>query len=148
MPITPFHFGPGLLLKAAAPRHVSFAAFVAANVAIDVESAYFLLTGGWPVHRSVHTFLLATLVGLGAGWLVHRLAGRRLGPALLGGALGGFTHALLDGIMHADMSPLRPFADGNPLLLATSLAALHLFCVLSGAVGLLWLLNSSRDSRR
>ena len=146
MPVTPFHFGPGLLLKAAAPRHFSLGAFVAANVAIDLESGYFLLTGGWPVHRALHTFLLATLAGVAAGWLVHRLARRRLGPALLGGVLGGSTHALMDGIMHADMNPLRPFADGNPLLLATSLAALHLFCVATGAIGFLWLL--ARDPSR
>jgi membrane-bound metal-dependent hydrolase YbcI (DUF457 family) len=145
MPVTPFHFGPGLLLRAAAPRHFSLTAFVATNVAIDLESGYFLFTGGWPVHRSLHTFLLATLVGLAVGWLVHRIRRRELRAALAGGVVGGLSHALMDGIMHADMNPLRPFADGNPFLLATSLATLHLFCVASGAIGMLWLVAREGD---
>ena len=37
MPITPFHFGPGAALHVLAPRHVSFLAFCAANVVIDVK---------------------------------------------------------------------------------------------------------------
>ncbi len=59
MPVTPFHVGPGLLLKAAAPRHLSLSAFIGANIAIDPESAYVLFTGGYPVHRILHTFLVA-----------------------------------------------------------------------------------------
>jgi membrane-bound metal-dependent hydrolase YbcI (DUF457 family) len=149
MPVTPFHFGPGLLVKAVAPRHVSLTAFVGANVVVDLESGYFLLTGGWPVHRTLHTFVAATLVGLCVGFLVHRVRGHvasrenasnpQLYSALLGGGLGGWSHALLDGMMHTDMRPLRPFTDTNPLLLAIGIGALHLFCVGAGAVGLLWL---------
>jgi membrane-bound metal-dependent hydrolase YbcI (DUF457 family) len=149
MPVTPFHFGPGLLAKAIAPRHVSLTAFVGANVVIDLESGYFLLTGEWPVHRTLHTFAAATLAGLLVGFLVHRFRSRlpvrgnpssaHLYSALLGGGLGGSSHALLDGIMHADMHPFRPFTEANPLLLAIGVGTLHLFCVATGAVGLLWL---------
>ena len=148
MPITPYHFGPGLLLRAVAPRHFSLTAFVAANVAIDLESGYFLLTGGWPVHRWLHTFLLGTLLGVAVGYLVHRLRRRTLHAALAGGALGGLSHALLDAIMHADMKPLRPFADANPFLLATSLPTLHLFCIVSGAIGIVWLVARGDTSPR
>lgn len=42
MPVTPFHFGPGALLHATAPRHVSFLAFCGANVLIDLEPLYYL----------------------------------------------------------------------------------------------------------
>src|SRR5581483_7315107 len=45
MPITPFHFGPGAAIHAAAPRCVSFLAFCAANMLIDFEPLYYLLTG-------------------------------------------------------------------------------------------------------
>ena len=46
MPITPFHFGPGILIKSAAPRKISWAMFALANVAIDLEPiVYFVLTG-------------------------------------------------------------------------------------------------------
>lgn len=37
MPITPFHFGPGALIKAMAPQHVSWTAFALANGLIDLE---------------------------------------------------------------------------------------------------------------
>ncbi|HET7274370.1 MAG TPA: hypothetical protein VFI91_04290 [Longimicrobiaceae bacterium] len=147
MPITPFHFGPGLLLHSVAPRSVSFSALIAANILIDVESAYFLITGGVPVHRTLHTFAVAPLAGLAAGWLVYllwRFLEKRsafraptLSAGLLGGLLGGLTHAVLDGVMHADMRPFWPFSAANPLLGWTDLVTLHLFCVATGVIGIL-----------
>ena len=54
MPITPFHFGPGGVIHALAPKQVSFIAFCAANVLIDVEPLYFMLTHQYPLHRFFH----------------------------------------------------------------------------------------------
>lgn len=158
MPVTPFHFGPGLLLKAAGPRHVSLAAFVASQIAIDVESGYHLMRGDWPVHRVLHTLPVATLVGLASGVVVWgaaralRLRERLTrdpmlpaevdaGPAAAGGLLGGVTHPILDGIMHADMQPFWPLSLENPLLDAIALGTLHLACLLCGVAGaiVLWL---------
>lgn len=152
MPVTPFHWGPGLLLKAAAPRAMSLTAFAATQVAIDVESSYYLLQGAWPVHRTLHTFLWGSMAGLAVGVAlsgVGRVTGRErvlgfeqelaLGPAVVGGLLGGSSHALLDGIMHADIQPLEPFAAGNPLHGLIGLGALHLVCVAAGIVGWVWL---------
>ncbi len=79
MPVTPFHFGPGALAKAAAPKHFSLIVFGLTQVAIDLESLYFLVQGSWPVHRLLHTFAGAGLVALG---------GMLLGPALANGFLG------------------------------------------------------------
>jgi hypothetical protein len=39
MPFTPFHFGPGALLKSIFPRSVSLSAFVASQVLIDSSTA-------------------------------------------------------------------------------------------------------------
>lgn len=152
MPVTPFHFGPGLLLKATAPRRVSLTAFVLANVVIDVESAVNLMAGRMPVHGTGHTFAVALVLGLVVGALVHALARRwkspetALVPALTGGGLGGFMHVLLDGVMHRDMRPFWPFTDANPLLRVVDLPALHLVCVTTGALGLAWL--GARYARR
>jgi hypothetical protein len=64
MPVTPFHFGVGLLGKGVAPRAVSLCAFVASQVVIGCESAYFLFVAREePVHRALHTFALATPLG-------------------------------------------------------------------------------------
>ena len=155
MPFTPFHFGPGLLLKAAAPRQVSFLAFAVTQVLIDLESLYNLVQGAWPVHRELHTIGLATVAGLAAGtctWLAARtLADRRLtvrpvlraegalAPALVGGAAGGSTHSLLDGLMHSDIQPFQPFSRTNPLLGLVGQEALHLVCALAGILGLFWI---------
>jgi hypothetical protein len=38
MPVTPFHFGPSLLVKAAAPRSFSMIAFGVSQIVIDCET--------------------------------------------------------------------------------------------------------------
>jgi hypothetical protein len=162
MPITPFHFGPGALLRAIAPRRVSFIAFCAANGVVDLEPAYYMFTGQFPLHRFMHT-----LTGATVGWLVVLAAFvsmRRLDRWLrlpdlfqwkalaplsvaIGAALGTYSHLLLDGIMHGDMFPFAPISDSNPLLGAISLEALHASCVAAGAAGLalLWLRQRRRQ---
>lgn len=150
MPVTPFHFGIGLLGKGVAPARVSLSAFVASQIVIDCETAYFLfVVREWPVHRWAHTFGVGTLIGLGVGvamWATAKLLWRgdrsmplarelALLPSVAGGALGGVTHPLLDAIMHSDVRPLRPFLEGNPLLGVMTVAHLHLLCVSAAAVG-------------
>ena len=161
MPITPFHFGPGAALQAIAPRHISFLAFCAANVLIDVESLYNLVHHRHPVHAFFHTYVGATLAALGivaAFWLLRRVgrAGvRRLLPKLtlrqvtLGATLGAWTHVLLDSVMHADIQPLQPLSAANGLLGLVSLSTLHWACLACGAVaiavaGVRYLLNERR----
>jgi membrane-bound metal-dependent hydrolase YbcI (DUF457 family) len=148
MPLTPFHFGPGALLHAVAPRHVSFWAFVAANVLIDVESLINLVQRRHPVHAFFHTYVGATLVlaFIVLGWWAVR---RWLAPGMpwardltvakvgLGAALGAYSHVLLDSVMHADIRPMAPFTAGNGLLATVSLGDLHGACVVAGLVGLL-----------
>lgn len=145
MPITPYHFGPGLLLKGIAPRAISLTAFAVANVVIDVESVVNLLAGRYPVHATLHTFGAALAVGSlsggGVALLGQALKARSTEwgwrPSLVGGVLGGFSQPLLDGVMHADIRPLLPFTNANPLLHVVDLHTLHLVCVLTGGVGML-----------
>jgi hypothetical protein len=150
MPVTPFHFGVGLLGKGLAPRSISLCAFVASQIVIDCESAYFLfVVREWPVHRVLHTFAVATPVGALVGVALWAVVGRirwppelswlrndcALLPAIVGGLLGGLTHPLLDGIMHDDIRPFRPFTSANPLHLLMGLGPLHLLCILLSVVG-------------
>ena len=113
----------------------------------------------------LHTFVFRGLVGLGVGALtlamalaVRRLLGSRaahlsLGqqrPVLLGehsligvalgGIVGGLSHALLDGVMHGDMQPFRPFTLENPLYGLAGWRVLYLGCVIAGCIGLCVLL--------
>lgn len=155
MPITPFHFGPGAALHACAPHKVSFLAFCAANVLIDLESLHNLLLRQYPVHGFLHSIVGATLVVLATMGLhssLCALAGRlplpnvfqwqNLSPTQVawGAALGAYSHVLLDSIMHADARPLAPFSPANPVLGVISIDALHLLCLASGALGVLVLL--------
>jgi membrane-bound metal-dependent hydrolase YbcI (DUF457 family) len=151
MPITPFHFGPGALLHAMAPRHVSFIAFCAANVLIDVESLYNLVNHRHPVHAFFHTYAGATLAALaciGAFVALRKLARTLPLPNLfawqqlslrqvaIGAALGAWSHVALDSLMHADIAPLAPITSENALLGAVGLGVLHGSCLLAGLAGL------------
>ena len=164
MPATPFHLGPGLLIKAAAPRQFSMAAYSLAQVVIDVESGYYLLQGEYPVHRQAHTFLLGGLIGMLCGLIVSRIGGWwarprdavpealaaefRMPVAVVSGVFGGIFHSVLDGIMHADIRPFRPFTEANPLYELVSIRTLYLFCTITGLVGAALLLARERRSRR
>jgi len=164
MPATPFHFGPGLLVKAAAPRRFSMAAYSLAQVVIDVESGYYLLRGEYPVHRQAHTFLLGGLIGLLCGLIVSRVGGWwarprdvvpealaaefRMPVAVVSGIFGGVFHSVLDGIMHRDIHPFRPFTDANPLYNVFSVRMLYLFCTITGLVGAALLLAWQRRPRQ
>jgi membrane-bound metal-dependent hydrolase YbcI (DUF457 family) len=156
MPFTPFHFGPGAAVHALAPRQISFLAFCATNVLVDVEPAYFMLTGQYPLHRFFHSYLgvsfviVATVAGFRlARWMADRVRitdlfgwqQLRTRGVLLGSALGGYSHVFLDSIMHDDIRPLAPFADTNTLYLWIGLDSLHQWCVAAGVVGLVvvWL---------
>ena len=151
MPITPFHFGPGALLHAAAPRYVSFLAFCAANVLIDGESLYNLVNRRYPVHAFLHTYIGATLVALlvvGSFVALLRLAPHlrlpnKLGwraltvpQVALGAVSGAYSHVALDSLMHRDIQPLAPLSAGNPLLGLISLGTLHWACIVAGALSL------------
>jgi membrane-bound metal-dependent hydrolase YbcI (DUF457 family) len=152
MPFTPFHFGPGAAAHALAPKYVSFLAFCAANVLIDTEPLYFMVTGQFPVHRFFHTCIGASLVAVVT--VVLFVAARRTAPYLrlpnvfdwqglkllpvsLGAAIGTLSHVALDSIMHADIRPFAPFTDANPLLHVVSLPQLHRMCLAAGGIGLL-----------
>ena len=159
MPFTPFHLGPGLLLKGSAPRRFSWAAFAAAQVLIDCETLYYILNRQYPLHRELHTFVGATSAGLATALIL--LGARRLAPGLAGrfeaappflrseaattgivagGLVGGATHPFLDGLMHGDIRPFAPWTDANPLLGTVGLGALHLGCLAAALIGaaLIW----------
>lgn len=161
MPITPFHFGPGLLVKGVAARWFSWTAFVASNIVIDVESLYYLSRDEWPVHRQLHTFVGAGIVGIvvalamsSAALLLPRRWRKgassvrqaevsRVG-IISGAMIGALSHPVLDGIMHSDIEPFQPWTAANPLHAIIGLGALHLACLIAGAVGLVLLLAWKR----
>ena len=152
MPFTPFHFGPGAVIHAIAPKQVSFLAFCTANVMIDVEPLYFMITRHDRLHQFFHTYIGATLVALAtlllflgcsafarSFWLPNFLSGSfcSLNKLPFGAIIGTYSHIVLDSIMHMDITPFAPFSDMNPLLRIVSLSTLHWICFGSGVVALI-----------
>jgi hypothetical protein len=159
-------------LKGIVARWFSWSAFVVAQVVIDCESLYYLATRQHPVHRTLHTFAGAALMGVAtvvALVMLRRLVDRiprdliddtwRRMPALeaelstvgiwVGALAGALSHPLLDGLMHGDMRPFLPLTDANPLLGLISLQTLHAGCLVAGAIGFVlagvWLYRESRS---
>jgi membrane-bound metal-dependent hydrolase YbcI (DUF457 family) len=154
MPFTPFHFGPGAALYAVAPRHLSFLAFCAVNVLMDVEPLYYMLTDQYPWHRFFHTYVGATLmlaatVGLFilARWLVGRVSVPNwftwqeltVRQVTIGAAAGSYSHIALDSIMHPDIQPLFPFSRSNTLLQVMDVDMLQGACLVAGLAAVLLL---------
>jgi membrane-bound metal-dependent hydrolase YbcI (DUF457 family) len=150
MPFTPLHFGPGAALHAVAPARVSFLAFCAANVLVDVEPLYYVLTEQYPLHRFFHTYVGVSLVVALTVALFTVLPRWRSLPlpdvwgwkalqlrqVVTGTALGGWSHIVLDSVMHEDIRPLAPFSAANGLYLLVSIDTLQLLCLAAGVLGL------------
>lgn len=148
LPFTPLHFGYGALIHAAAPRRISFLAFCAVNVAIDLEPLYYMTTGQYPLHRFFHTLPGAGLAAATvlaahavlrlpaiAARLPDVLAWKSIAPrnALLGVLVGAVTHVVLDAVMHADLRPLSPVSDANPFLGLVAIDQLNFSCLLAAS---------------
>lgn len=160
MPFTPFHFGPGALIAAASRSRVSFLAFTATNVLIDVESLYNMVTDQPRIHAFFHTYAGSTLAAAAIvlAFIPCRAIARRF-PAwpvlgwrrpsvvavLCGSLLGAWSHVLLDSVMHGDITPLAPFSNSNGLYRAISLKTMHLFCIGAGIAGIIWYLLRTRS---
>ena len=147
MPFTPFHFGPGLLVKGIAPRRFSWAAFIAVQVVIDCETLYYLVRHEHPVHRTLHTTPGATLAGVATALAV-------LGLRVLLESQANGTSVLTDfkrPSIRSEVSGPGTLEGGlaggasHPLL---GVDTLHARCVMAGLIGVvltgLWL---DRDGR-
>jgi membrane-bound metal-dependent hydrolase YbcI (DUF457 family) len=148
MPFTPFHFGPAAAFKAAAPAHFSLTIYCYAQVVTDLETAFYLVRGEYPVHRFFHTYVGATLVGVACALtgrpifaVALRVWERTLTipwrVAFISAFLGTYSHVFLDSIMHRDIMPLNPFTTSNPMLRIIGLPLLHLLCLALGVLGVL-----------
>ncbi len=105
MPLTPLHIFPGLAAKIAGGRHFSLTAYIAANVLIDVEPAFKLITGSQEPLRTLHTPEAGAVFAV-AAVLVSVLPPFRLNwiTSALGAGVGIVTHLFLDGLYYYDVA--------------------------------------------
>ncbi|WP_417069223.1 metal-dependent hydrolase [Niveibacterium terrae] len=143
MPFTLFHLGPGIALKSLAGKRFSLAMFAGSQVAMDIEPGLAMLGGAATLHGYSHTLpgaLAIALVCLPFKPLAERLFGVAipLRAALAGTLVGVFSHLLLDALVHADIRPLWPFSDLDPLRGLMSWEAVELLCGALALAGLRW----------
>lgn len=150
MPFTPLHMGPGIVVKAMLQGSFSLMVFGWAQILMDLQPLFVLITGEGHLHGFSHTYIGATLIAV-----LSALTGKYLsevGLSVLGlnpdGALvirwpvaflsaftGTFSHVLLDSIMHADVQPFFPVTTDNAFVGLITVDALHKFCLYSGLAG-------------
>lgn len=156
MPFTPYHFGPGSLVKVIAPKWFCLRVFILTQVIIDCETGWNLLQGNPRLHTFLHSFAgsnAAIVLAISLTLLYSRYASRILSdqnlmkdwiyrpPAvretIVGSVIGGWSHIVLDGIMHPDMQPFWPLTEHNSYLYLISIESLHVLCL--AAFVLAWL---------
>lgn len=150
MPFTPFHMGPGLLIKAVMQGSFSLMVFGWAQILMDIQPLIAMTSSQGKVHGFSHTWLGAIFIGF-----VAALSGKYLSQyglkileipvkgatnikwtvCFISAFIGSFSHILLDSIMHSDMSPGYPVTESNLLLGIISVYTLHLSCFLAGVLG-------------
>lgn len=150
MPFTPYHMGPGILLKAVLQGSFSLLIFGWTQVVMDLQPLLVLLTGKGQLHGFTHTLVGATLIALfcavtgkylsqfALGLLPtdgHAATSIRWWAAVLSGFIGSYSHVVIDSIMHADVTPFAPYSTASPLLGSLSVSTLHRLCLYSGLLG-------------
>ena len=147
MPFTPIHLGPGALFKAVGRRHFSFMVFGGSQVMMDIEPLIGIIQGKVILHGYSHTLAGALLIGLLAGLIGRPISAFVLSllkvshhpftwaASFTGALVGTFSHILFDAVMHPDMNPWWPIAQGNGLLGIIPVGALHLLCIGLGVAG-------------
>jgi len=151
MPFTPFHMGPGILIKALLQGSFSLMVFGWAQIVMDLQPLFVLLTGEGHLHGFSHTYVGATLLGIFStlsGKYLSELGLKLIGVAkenspikitwwiAFGSALTGtYSHVVLDSIMHSDIEPFYPLSQANSILGFISVNELHQFCLYSAFAG-------------
>ena len=126
MPLTPLHLAVGLPAR----KYVSIKAFILVNVLIDLEPGLTMFFGmdklGYPLHQAVHTLGGATFMASIAVLMGIPYKGQ-FRKWVYGAFLGGYSHILLDALVHSDVEPFAPILTGNSLYLNIH-AEVSLFC--------------------
>jgi hypothetical protein len=156
MPLTPFHVGPGILFKSILWRYFSLFVFIWSQILIDSETALNILADHERLHTFFHTFIGSlVIVGILAfitkplfkvtmwfwspSYFTKNLVDQfPLSITIVSALIGVWSHVFLDSIMHQDITPFSPFSNANPFLGMVSLTQLHLGCIFSGLLGIIF----------
>ena len=151
MPFTPFHMGPGMLIKSLLHGSFSLMIFGWSQILMDLQPLFAMITNEDKLHGFSHTFLGASLIAVIAVLTGKHLSefglriigySKSLKPikifwfvAFLSAFIGTYSHVVLDAIMHSDVEPYYPFNMTNNFLSILPVQLLHEFCIFSGVLG-------------
>ncbi len=151
MPLTPYHFGPGLFIGLLFLSFIDFPTFLIANVIVDIEPIFILFFRlNLPMHGFFHSFLGGTIIALILTVIMTKIR-KYFTPImsffkieqkisftriLFASLLGVYIHILFDSPIYTDIRPFFPF-DFNPFYRSTSMpgsleAKICVWCFLSG----------------
>jgi CDP-diglyceride synthetase len=152
MPFTPFHFGPGALVKSIMPSLFSFQVFVLSQVLIDIEPGLGLFLGWEELHAYTHNWPMAIVIAVAAfmlweGWERYRpsrMTAPPIGKLVVAGSalFGTLSHVWFDSQFHREMAGMTP---SNLMLWKTSDSAtqIEIFCIAAAlAAMVIWALRS------
>lgn len=145
MPLTPFHWGPGLLIGLVLISYIDFPTFLVASVIVDIEPILVLIFNlEYPLHGFFHSFVGGTIVAILLDVVMSKIRAS-LSPLLsffkleekssfrnilLASLSGIYIHILLDSRMHMDIKPFYPL-DFNPFLSGNMSAVwgIYMLCI-------------------
>jgi len=156
--------GPGILIKSVLQGSFSLMVFGWAQIVMDIQPLFVMITGEGHLHGFTHTYLGALIIAaiaalsgkylseIGLFLLKLPLSQRKVkwSIAIISALIGSASHVWLDSIMHSDLEPFYPWAKDNPMLGWLSISALHQWCLYSGLLGSViyfavqWRLKNSR----
>ncbi len=150
--------GPGILIKAILQGFFSLIIFGWAQILMDLQPLFVIITGKGSLHGFSHTYVGATLIALISAftgkWIYEMVmvfikkdftvyqkklfdVPKKLttGVCIISALLGTYSHVILDSIMHADVEPFYPINLENNLHLVLSIESLYKLCIYTGVVG-------------
>jgi hypothetical protein len=143
--------GIGILTKAFLQGSFSLMVFGWAQIIMDLQPLFMMLTGQAELHGFSHTYLGASLLAVFSsitGKYLSELGlrilhiSKKANPikitwwvVFISAFFGTYSHVFLDSIMHPDVRPFYPLAINNFFWGLVSVPTLHKICVYSGLVG-------------
>ena len=147
----PLHMGPGILIKALLQGNFSLMVFGWAQIVMDIQPLFVLITGDGHLHGFSHTYIGATLLAIFSalsGKYLSEIGLKILGlsdksnpvniawwVAFVSAFIGTYSHVVLDSIMHSDVEPFYPLSQENSLYGLITVDELHQLCLFSALVG-------------
>ena len=153
MPFTPFHFGQALpiIFLDFKKKRVDVVSCLIGSVIVDIHAIIiFFFNLNQPFHGPVHSFFIATFLGVFTGISVHftakfwnrilKFSKWEQKTSLLNKILWAlsmcYMHLILDGFIYPEMNVWWPFLNGNPFFGILSSSNVYLICTLGIIFGI------------